>query len=357
MPHTFLTEEQIKNLQESNAVIALIDADIPAYSVAFMCEDTLSWHLVEKEVDNFMSARCREVGATHFISLLTNGALNYRNTVATTVPYKGNRAGKDKPKWFTKVREYLCKSWSGQVMMGIEADDALTIAQTYFEELGIECVLCSLDKDLDQNEGNHYNWKHKEHYHIDYEQGQRLLWRQVITGDMGTDNIPGLSQAASVPAPGFRSPIYESYMKVPTEPKILASGKPSTRKMAHAKFVGYEIIDDPKRIKPLSEFLYGKTKAKEMLPDDMPVEGMSAVVLEAYISAYWEEGEFLEYEDPSQRGIERFEEVFALIYMLRTVDEIPNDAVISFVPTEFQYRYLDEFNEDDSDALDDFDDF
>lgn len=355
--HTFLSTELLAELKEKNAVVALIDADIPAYSVAFKCEDVISWHLVEKEVDNFMSARCREVNATHYIPFLTNGGLNYRLQVAVTVPYKGNRAGSERPKWYTKIREYLQTNWGAQVMNGIEADDALAIAQTYFNKQGIKCYLCSLDKDLDQSDGDHANWKRPEKlYHISKEESQRKLWRQVITGDMGTDNIPGLSHAAPKPEPGFRQPVFEYYMKVPTEPKILKSGKPSTRKMQHVRLVGWETVDDPKAIKPSADFTFGKTAAKELLPDSMPVDDMPAVVLGAYIDAYWDEGETLGYEDPAQRGIERFEEVFALIYMLRTVEEIPNDAVIDFTPREFQFRFLDEFEEDESDALADFDD-
>lgn len=353
--HTFVSTEMLAELKEKNAVIALIDADIPAYSVAFKCENVISWSLVEKEVDNFMAARIRECGATHFIGFLTNGGLNYRIAIAKTAPYKGNRANSVRPKWYTKIREYLQANWGCQVMQGIEADDALAIAQTYFNDHGIKAVLSSLDKDLDQSYGWHQNWKHQELYFIDYEEGQRRLWRQVITGDMGTDNIPGLSQAAPTPEPGFKQPIFEYYMKVPTEPKILKSGKPSTRKMTHVKIVGWETIDDPKRIKPSADFTYGKEAAKELLPDTMPVEDMPAVVLAEYISAYWDEGETLGYDDPAQRGIERFEEVFALIYMLRTVDEIPNDAVIDFNPREFQFQYLDEFEEDD-DVFSDFDD-
>lgn len=357
--HTFLSTELLTELKEKNAVVDLIDADIPAYSVAFKCENVLSWHLVEKEVDNFMMARIRETGATHFIGFLTNGGKNYRIKVATTAPYKGNRAGSERPKWYTKIREYLQKSWLCQVMQGIEADDALAIAHKYFRDNGIKCFLSTLDKDLRQSPGWHHNWKCKGQGsvcdYVDDDKAQRYLWRQVITGDMGTDNIPGLSECAWKPKLGFRQRIMESYKKVPSEPAMLKSGKFSTAEKVHMRTIGWETIDDPKRIKGLTDDTYGKTRAKELLPDSMPVEQYPAVVLEEYISAYWEQGEIEGYDDPADKGIERFNEVFALIYMLRTVDEIPNEAVIDFTPQEVQYQVFNEFD-DDEDVLAEFDD-
>lgn len=353
--HTFLTTEQLTELKEKNAVISLIDADIPAYSVAFMCEETISWNLVEKQVDNFMRKRIQESGGTHVIGFLTNGGKNYRLEDAVTYEYKGNRAGSTRPKWYTKIREYLQTAWHCQVMQGIEADDALAIAHQYFNKHGIKSVLCTLDKDLRQSPGWHYNWNRGILDYVDYDKGERYLWEQVITGDLGTDNIPGLSESAWKPYLGAKQPIYESYLKVPNEPKMLASGKPSARKMAHAKLVGHKTLDDPMQLKAPSDMLYGKTRAKEML-EGIAVKDYPSVVLTEYVGAYWEDGELLGYEDPAEKGIQRFEEVFRLVYMLRDVSEIPNDAVIDFTPQEAAYQLFNEFDEEDEDALADFDD-
>lgn len=352
--HTFLTAEQLTELKEKKAVVSLIDADIPAYSVAFMCETVLSWNLVEKQVDNFMRKRIQESGGTHFIGFLTNGGKNYRLEDAVTYVYKGNRAGSERPKWYTKIREYLQTSWGCQVMQGIEADDALAIAHQYFTKHGIKSVLCTLDKDLRQSPGWHYNWNRGILDYVDYDKGERYLWEQVITGDLGTDNIPGLSEAAWKPKLGTKLPVFESYMKVPNEVKLLASGKPSGRKMAHAKLVGYTTLDDPKQLKAPKDMLYGKARAKEML-EGIAVGDYPSVVLKEYVDTYYVDGEVLGYEDPCEKGIERFNEVFRLVYMLRSVDEIPNDAVIDFTPQEAAYQVFNEF-EDDEDELADFDD-
>lgn len=354
--HIFLPESTLKDLRDSKAVIALIDADIPAYSVAFSCEKEASWSHVERTHDAFMRKQIVACEATHYMGFLTNGGLNFRLDVATTRPYKGNRAGADKPKWFSKSREYLQNVWKCQVMQGIEADDALTIVQQYFHNNGIKSVIVSLDKDLLQQRGWHYNWNSGILREVSYERGQRYLWEQVITGDLGTDNIPGLSDAAVMwtPVVGDRYPVFESYQRVPTVPKLTKAGKPSTRKLSHARFVGYEHYTEAQQIKPLGDMLYGKTKAKEML-EGLDHSEYPEVVLEAYISSYWEQGELEGYEDPAQKGIERMEECFALVYMLRTVEEIPNDAVIDFTPHRVGHIEFNEFEEDE-DELADFDD-
>jgi hypothetical protein len=356
--HTFLDEKTLRDLRESNAVVALIDADIPAYSVSFTCEKEASWNHVERTHDAFMRKQILACEASHYIGFLTNGGLNYRLEVAKTRPYKGNRAGAERPKWFPKSREYLQNGWKCQVMQGIEADDALTIAQAYFRSHGIKSVICSLDKDLLQEPGWHWNWNSGILQEVSYERAQRYLWEQVITGDLGTDNIPGISDSADLwtPVLGDKYPVHETYLKIPKEPKITASGKPSTRKMAHTKFSHYEYYTDSKQIKASADFLYGKTRAKEMLAGLHHTE-YPAVVLEEYISAYWEQGELEGYEDPAQKGIERMEECFALVYMLRTVEEIPNDATIDFTPHPVGSIEFNEFEEDeDDDSLADFND-
>lgn len=354
--HTFLSAELIAELKAEKANVLLMDADIPCYSVGFSCEQEASWHLVQKTVDNFMMKAIRECQTTHVLGFMTDGAANYRNEDAKTFAYKGNRAGTSKPKWYKQIRHYLEKNWFCQIMVGIEADDALAIAQEYFIKLGINCVMATLDKDLDQCFGWKYNWKNefKGLYFVNEEQAHRNLWKQVITGDVGTDNIPGLSHSAWKPDHDTLVPVFETELRIPREPKLLASGKYSNRKMAHAKQVGYVVVAK-KDQRALREDTYGDVTAKALLdswaPEDYPEK-----VLNEYAHAYYEDGQILGYDDPLDYCIERYNEVFALVYMLRTVEEIPNDCVISFVPTKTELQVLSEFDDEDFDPLADFDD-
>ena len=355
--HIFLTEEQIAELKAEEASILMMDADIPCYSVGFSCEKETSWFMVQKTVDNFMMKAIRECNTTHVLGFMTDGAANYRNEDAKTFAYKGNRMGMEKPKWYKKIRSYLETHWLCQIMVGIEADDALAIAQEYFNSLGIHNVMATLDKDLDQVVGWKYNWKDEKKalYYVDEAAAHRALWKQVITGDVGTDNIPGLSHSAWKPNRATMVPVFETEMRVPREPKILKNGKPSTRKMAHAKRVGYVEVA-ARHQRALQEDTYGDVTAYALLdswdPEDYPEK-----IANEYAHAYYEEGLIQGYEDPLDYCLARYEEVFTLVYMLRDVSQIPNGATISFVPSKTELVELSEFdNEDEFDALADFDD-
>lgn len=144
----------------------------------------------------------RQTGADSVQVYLT-GVGNFRDDVATLAVYKGNRKKDRKPKWYRDVREYLIKYQGAKVVNGIEADDALADAQAN------DTVICSIDKDLLQVPGKHYNWVKEKKVLVTPEQGHRLLWQQVLTGD-STDNIPGIKGlgAAKAKAMLLDSPDY-----------------------------------------------------------------------------------------------------------------------------------------------------
>ena len=124
------------------------------------------------------------------------GKGNFRNDIAVTAPYKGNRTGTAKPVHYHLLREYLVDSWSATVSQGIEADDMLAIRAT---ELGEASVIVSLDKDLDQVPGWHYNFSKKSLYHIDPVEGLFRFYKQMLTGDR-VDNIVGVRGIGEVKA-------------------------------------------------------------------------------------------------------------------------------------------------------------
>ena len=79
---------------------------------------------------------------------------------------------------------------------GQEADDSIAIEAT---KLGDNCVIVSLDKDLDQICGWHYNFVKHSGYYITPEQGLVKLYTQMLTGD-AADNIKGLFRVGPVKA-------------------------------------------------------------------------------------------------------------------------------------------------------------
>jgi len=164
--------------------VAIIDADIICYRVGFASEDVDEatclarvTQLVNEIV--FDDLRCDDYRA------YITGKGNFRNEIAVTEPYKGNRKDAKRPIHYDAIRTHLQRL--GAVLVeGQEADDAVAIDAT---ESGGWIV--SIDKDLDQVAGWHYNFVKHEEYYITEEEGLRNLYTQVLTGDR-TDNIIGL---------------------------------------------------------------------------------------------------------------------------------------------------------------------
>lgn len=127
--------------------------------------------------------------------LYLSGSKNFRYDIAKTKPYKGNRDKAHRPTRYNEIREYLMNQFGAILVEGIEADDQLGIES----QQNPECVIASIDKDLDQLPGKHYNWKKNKHYEIDEFTGWYNLYSQALTGDV-SDNIPGLPKVGPVGA-------------------------------------------------------------------------------------------------------------------------------------------------------------
>lgn len=140
--------------------------------------------LVKKCLD---AVDCTEFDAKFYLS---GKGENFRHKVATTRPYKGNRDTKHRPTYEDEIRKYIRGKWDTVVTDGVEADDALGIAQC--EVYGPQdSVIISIDKDLDQIPGYKYNFLNEIRYEVSPEQAWYNFCHQMLTGD-STDNIPGL---------------------------------------------------------------------------------------------------------------------------------------------------------------------
>jgi hypothetical protein len=148
--------------------------------------------LVEKCLE---AVDCTEFDAEFYLS---GKGDNFRHEMAKTRPYKGNRDDKHRPSHEDAIRKYIRGKWPTIVTDGIEADDALGIAQcsTYGPE---DSVIISIDKDLDQLPGLKYNFVQEINYDIDEGTAWRNFCTQLLTGD-STDNIPGLPRVGKAKA-------------------------------------------------------------------------------------------------------------------------------------------------------------
>ncbi len=167
---------------------ALLDADILCYRVGFATEDEHENTAIETMAVFLEDLLMFDLVDTDDYELFLTGKTNFRNEVAVTVPYKGNRKDVKKPKHLPLLREYLQTAWGASVSDGQEADDDIAIRAT---ELGEESIIVSIDKDFMQVPGWHYNFVKKVKKHVTPEEGLRFFYKQILMGD-SADNIKGI---------------------------------------------------------------------------------------------------------------------------------------------------------------------
>ena len=117
-----------------------------------------------------------------------SGRDNFRYAIAKTKPYKGHREYIDKPQHYKVCREALINEYGAKITEGYEADDAIGIGMG---ELGVGGFVASIDKDLDQLAGWHFNWVRDTVYRISRRDADFRLYTQILAGDP-TDDVPGL---------------------------------------------------------------------------------------------------------------------------------------------------------------------
>lgn len=150
---------------------------------------THCYYLLDKAIEAVLTAlKTRE-----FVGFLS-GSRNFRFAIAKTRPYKGNRDANKKPIHYSAIREYLIKYWNGKIVDNIEADDAIGIAHTVGKT-----IIVTIDKDLNQLPGDHYNFVKQELYTVSKEQAIKNFWLQMLTGDR-VDNIQGIPGIGEVKA-------------------------------------------------------------------------------------------------------------------------------------------------------------
>ena len=141
---------------------------------------------------------------TTIVSYLT-GSNNFRNDIAVTLPYKGNRLSSAKPYYYDFLRWAICNKYNGIVVDGIEADDRIAIDATAHDN----CVIVGIDKDLLQIPGVHYNYDKGKFLEIDEVTGWYNFFTQVLVGDV-SDNIPGVSGIGQKKAANILVPVSDS---------------------------------------------------------------------------------------------------------------------------------------------------
>lgn len=196
-------------------MLALIDADIVIYRVAWTTEHDdpgiAKWRCDEM-LDNILI----DTKASKFSLWLSDSAENnFRYGIYPE--YKANRKDQPRPRHLEYLKEHVIRNWGARFALEQEADDALGIEQekhneyeyssdvnlddshTFIRQNECTSTICSIDKDLLQIPGNHYNFVKKEHSFVTPEQGIRAFYTQILVGDTA-DNIRGCTGIGPVKA-------------------------------------------------------------------------------------------------------------------------------------------------------------
>ena len=170
---------------------ALVDGDIVVYRAAASAKGEEQW-IAQARADQMIQDILADTGATTYNVYLT-GSNNFRREIAPS--YKANRPD-DRPEHWLAVREFLVTQHKAQMCDGYEADDELGIQQ---DKETLTTVICSIDKDLLQIPGRHYNFVKKIHNVVERDQGLKHLYMQSLIGDK-SDNIIGVEGIGPVKA-------------------------------------------------------------------------------------------------------------------------------------------------------------
>lgn len=172
-------------------MIALIDGDVLCYQVAFVTEKDEEY-VAKTVLRNKIHEILQAVNADDYEIWLTDSKMNWR--LALFPQYKANRT-QPKPKHYHLLLNNMTQYWKADVAEEGEADDALGIRQTYFNSLldnpeygDTGSCICTIDKDLQQIPGNHYNFDKRVMSYVTPSEGIYRFYSQLLMGDSG-DNI------------------------------------------------------------------------------------------------------------------------------------------------------------------------
>lgn len=187
-------------------MIACIDGDIVSYRCAAVTENEHR-DIALYRTDDLIHRILNETGCSEY-KIFIGGSSNFRHQVYPE--YKSHRKEMTRPKWLEEVRAHLVVTWKAQVADDVEADDLLGINQTE------DTICCSIDKDLLQIPGHHYNFVKQEKKYVSIREGLLNFYKQLILGDR-TDYIPGYDGKFRSSVPNFILHYYRSLEEKETE--------------------------------------------------------------------------------------------------------------------------------------------
>jgi DNA polymerase I len=181
-------------------MLALIDMDLVCFRCAASAENE-DFEIAKYRCNNLLDTILLETGATSYRAFLS-GSSNFRKTIYPE--YKANRTA-EKPKHLASLRAYAISELNAEnALDSLEADDMMSIFQ---DKTDNTTIICSLDKDMLQVPGEHYQWeigtskwvKPASFITQSELEGLRLFYEQCIKGDT-SDNVKGIAGLGPVKA-------------------------------------------------------------------------------------------------------------------------------------------------------------
>lgn len=135
--------------------------------------------------DDLINNILNKTEATHYIVALTTGKCHRYEIYPE---YKANRKDKEKPKHFHTLKDYCISKYKAIFHNDLEADDICLIYSKNFTNKNDYAYLCSLDKDLLNLEGTHFNYDKNEWITVNKNEADYFFTTDLLVGQSG-DNI------------------------------------------------------------------------------------------------------------------------------------------------------------------------
>lgn len=196
-------------------MLALIDGDIVTHRVGYTTDNDPLWIAIARANEMIELILNDTKSSSYEIYLSDSYENNFRKRLVPD--YKANRTA-PRPVHYQALKHHLTEEWNAELAFGMEADDMLGIRQT--EERSDEGIpedhhtsfIASIDKDLLQIPGAHYNFVKKEWKFVTPFQGMLAFYSQLLIGDV-SDNIRGIYGIGPVRASAlFASAYTEQHM-------------------------------------------------------------------------------------------------------------------------------------------------
>jgi len=188
-----------------NFTTILLDGDIVLHracsvaSTKIQWDDEVSWSVDLRQAGGFIREELaklrRKLGAKKVLIALGDRRANFRKELYAE--YKAHRAAFPKPPGFLELEARLKAHAKTVSEPRLEGDDMLGLLATKEPLEGK--VIVTIDKDLRQIPGWHYNPDSDTLFEVTPEEGERWHLHQTLTGDR-TDNYPGCPGIGTVRA-------------------------------------------------------------------------------------------------------------------------------------------------------------